>query len=305
MFWRSARTAIETELSVVEQFLPARETNGEDRVRRWAGPALASDARMAIHHVTIAVRGRQALARDETERRALVRRLARVASGRLMLFNLVDDHFHAAARDDRPGVVADALRRVLKARRSDLQLKSAHLEPVGTRAYTNWLVGYILGQSKRHGLGVPTALWTGSCFQDLVGARLLPGFDPKPLRAELPRLGQPDLLEAVGLDAARLEGADDEALERAGAARIVELAMGVHCVGPVLADRSSAAVQACALAAQTARLVDLPLKKIARFLGRTVRAVEYLAGREVDPKALAALRRRLTLEQRVAAGGQR
>lgn len=149
---------------------------------------------------------------------------------------------------------------------------------------------------------MPSALWTGSCFQDLVGARLLPGFDPKPLRAELPRLAQRDLLEAVGLDTAPLDHADDEALARAGAARIVELAMGVHCVGPVLDDRSSSAVRACALAAQTARLVDLSLPAVARFLGRTARAVEYLTGRKIDPKALAALRRRLALEQRVAAG---
>jgi hypothetical protein len=255
---------------------------------------------MTLHHLTIAVRGRQALARDETERRALVRDLARIAAGRLMVFNLVDDHFHGVPRGERPGVLADSLRRVLRARRPDLELKRSHLEPVGTRSYARWLIDYVLGQSARHGLGVPTALWTGSCFQDLVGARLLPGFDARPLRAELPRLVQGDLLEAVGLDLAPLGDADDEALARAGAARIVDLALGVHCVGPVLTDRSASAVRACALAARVARLVKTPLSEIARFLGRSLRSVERLAGRDVDAKAIRALRRRLALEQRVA-----
>ena len=53
---------------------------------------------MSNHHLTIAVRGRTALAREETERRRLVRDLARVGGGQLMLFSLVDDHFHGGIR---------------------------------------------------------------------------------------------------------------------------------------------------------------------------------------------------------------
>jgi hypothetical protein len=46
-------------------------------------------------------------------------------------------------------------------------------------------VTYLLKQPVKHGLDVHPALWTGSCFLDLIGARLIPGFSTAPLRAAL------------------------------------------------------------------------------------------------------------------------
>lgn len=62
------------------------------------------------------------MARDERERRLLVRRLVRVGGDRLMMFSLVDDHLHGAIRAERPGRLADddAVTRVGVARLVDL-----------------------------------------------------------------------------------------------------------------------------------------------------------------------------------------
>lgn len=259
---------------------------------------------MKIAHVVIASRSRRALARDESERRALVRALARVTAGRLLLFNLVDDHLHAVVRAPWPGRMGDVIHRVLRARRPDLKLKRPHVEPVGDQDHLLTLVKYVIRQTARHQLGAASgpamALWTGSCVQDLLGVRVLPGFDAAPLRSELPRLGQRHLVELVGLPVVRIDPADDLELARLGPASIVELAAAVWAVGPELRDKSPPSVAARALALRVASLVGIPLRATAGLLGVGVRAAEKLARRDVSPRALTALRRRLTLEQRIA-----
>lgn len=258
---------------------------------------------MKLFHITIATQGRRALVRDETERRALVRALARVAGAGQLLFNLVDEHLHSVVRTVHPGRLADGLHRVLRSRRRDLVIDPPHVKPVGERAYLLSLVRYVLRQTEHHQVGggaVPLALWTGSCVQDLLGVRLLPGFDTGPLVSELPRLNQREVLELVGLPRERIEPATDEALARAGPGCVVELAAGVHVVGPVLAGRSEAAVRARALAAHVAHRVGVSTRSLARLLGVQLRAVEYLVRRAVDPREVLVLRRRLTLEERAA-----
>lgn len=288
------------------QTLPGDDTHAAVAVGAWNGAALACSAAMTIHHLTIAVRGRLALARDEAEHRALVRTMARVAADRLVVFNAVDDHVHAGIRDAHPRRLADGIHRAISAGRRDLELKSPHLEPVTTRSYLRWLVDYVLDQSSRHGLpGTTTALWTGSCFQDLVGARLLPGFNTAPLRQELPRLRLRELFLTVGLDPTPLEPADDEALLRAGPAKLADLAAGVHAVGPLLLDRTAATVRARALASQVAVMVGIKAAAVARFLGITPRAVRLHAATAPGDRELLAIRRRLALEDRVASRGAR
>lgn len=292
------------ELDTNEQHLLVRGTRCDATSTKllefgWASRVPAGPG-MANYHLTISVRGRRALARDEAERRVLVRAVTTHSAGCLILFCLVDDHFHAVLRSERVGYLASGIHRTLQARRRDLKLEPVHLVEVDTRAYLRWLVPYLLKQPEKHGLGVALALWTGSCFQDLVGARLLPGFSAGPLRDEEPRMRQSDLLRIVGLSVAPLVPADDEALARAGAARLVELAAGVHGVGPVLSGRAAPTVRARALAARVAHDVGVTVTQLARFLGIGERAVRYLLERDVDEREVLALRRRLALEERAA-----
>lgn len=257
---------------------------------------------MPIHHITLAVRGRRALARGEGERRALVRRLVGLGQERLLLFCLVDDHLHCVVRGERARYLARDMGRALVAVRDELELKPASVEPVGSRAHLSSLVRYLLRQPSKHQLPVHPALWSGSCFQDLVGARALPGFSPGVLASELPRLQSRELFEAVGLEPWPLSPAGDEALRRAGPARLVALAAGVHGAEPELRGRASQVVAARTLAAGVARRLEIPSWEIARYAGATPQTVRRLARRSLEAGALGALRRRLALELRSKRG---
>jgi REP element-mobilizing transposase RayT len=255
---------------------------------------------MELVHFTQATEGRRAIAVDEDERRRLVSALARTAGARLLMFCLVDDHLHAALRGARLGLLVRDLRRLLRRRRPDLELEPAHVKPVRTRSHLTSLLDYLLRQPQKHELaGVHPALFGGSCFQDLVGVRLLAGFDTASFRAELPRVSLRDLLPRVGLAAEALEPASDDELRRAGPVRLVELAAATLGVGPALSGRPPTVVRARALSARLAARVGFTPGQLATPLGVDVRSVQRLTldARE-DHRGERALRRRLSLEKR-------
>lgn len=255
---------------------------------------------MPLAHYTQSVQGRLSLARDEQERRAVLRAVARIAGRRLLLSSLVDDHLHVALRSPHPRRLARDLRTALKPLRPALELDPPHVRPVERRAHLEWLVRYFVQQPVKHGLaGVQAALWTGSPFQDLVGARALPRYDTQTITDELPRLRQRHLFLHLGLEPEPLVPADDRALRRAGLERIVRLAGEVLAAGPDLTGRRADRVAAKTLAAVAAEAAGFGARDMALALGITPRAVRYLARRSLDPRALPALRRRLALEERL------
>lgn len=254
---------------------------------------------MTTQHLSLSVVGRLALARDERERRVLVRTFVRASQGRFLAFGLVDDHAHAGLVGPRPRFLARDVRRALAAVRPDLVIEAPYLKHVDTRRYLRWLVTYLLNQSVKHGLDVHPALWTGSCFPDLVGARLLPGFSTAPLRAALPRLRVQNLLEDVGLDPLPLQPVDDDALLGAGAARLAEVAASVHGVGPGLVGRTGPVVKARTLAAVLGVRLGFSRVQLTPFLCASPQAIGRLATRPADPKSERALRLRFALEERV------
>jgi len=252
-----------------------------------------------IVHVSIAARGRAVIAPDEADRRRVVRGLAHRHGERLLLFSLVDDHLHAVLAALRARLAVRGLRETLRATGAT-PLEPAFVRPVETRRHLEWLVRYLLTQPSKHGLGVPDALWTGSSFLDLVGARRLPGFDPGLLRKHLPRLRLRDVFEAVGLEPRPLRPGSDEALERLGPRALIDLATAVHAAPPDLRGRSAEVVAARALAVRVARRTGVPVTTLARLLDRTPRGIRQLAERPVGPREVRALRTRLALEERVA-----
>lgn len=263
---------------------------------------------MANFHITITVRGRRTLAPTETLRRALVRVVARVLGASLLLFSLVDEHLHVVLRCARPRLVAARLRLAVAAVVPDLTLEAPHVKAVDSRAHLLSLVGYLLTQTDHHGLRVPSALWSGSCFLDLMNARVVPGYDARSLREELPRLGKRDLLARVGLSAQPLLPASDDDLARVGVARLLDLATAVLAIGPVITAARSherPVVAARALVARAARLTGASTATIARSLSIDPRAVRRLGARDLDPRLLLALRLRLALEERVAGSAVR
>ena len=255
---------------------------------------------MTIHHMTVSTAGRLSLARNETERRTLVRAFTARGRERLLAFGLVDDHAHAVISTERPRLVARDLRRSLAGVRPDLELDTPHLKRVDTRRYLTWLLNYLASQPLKHGINVHPALWTGSCFQDLVGARLLSPFSCGPLREALPRLRMRTLYREVGLEEISLAPAPDTWLRYAGPARLASLAAGVYGVGPELVGRAQNLTAARALAAGVAAKLGISRAALSRSLGISRQSTARLARRQLDPMAERALRVRFDLEERAS-----
>jgi hypothetical protein len=261
---------------------------------------------MNLAHINFSSVERRTLGRDETERRRQVRAIVRVAGERLAVFNMVDEHLHLLGRSDWPTRRGESVRRVMRACRPDLEFTRPHVRPVRDLRHLQRSVPYVLNQTDHHEVGGShPALWTGSAFLDVVGVRLMPGFRLTVLLQELPRLRQRDLLEAVGLEPVEIVPASDDALLRAGPARIAQLAAAVFAAGETYAGRSDETVKARTLAARVARDLEIATVNMAAFLGAVPRTVNRLAREPVDPRALLALRRRLTLEERVAEARRR
>jgi REP element-mobilizing transposase RayT len=252
-----------------------------------------------LFHLTIASRGRLSLVLDERARRRLVLSLARVAGERLLGFSLVDEHLHTLVRTARPLVLARSIGASIRAQRPGLQLERPDLRRIDSQAYLRRVTSYLVRQPLRHDLPGHPALWTGSYLQDLVGARLLPGFSTAPLEEELSGLPLAELLLSVGLEGSALVPATLEDLARIGVAGIVDLAAGVFAAGPQPAGRARPALQAKTLAARAARATGYPPTEIARFMGLTPGNVRRIVKRtDLHPDAPEALLRRLALLER-------
>jgi hypothetical protein len=224
----------------------------------------------------------------------------------MVLFCVVDDHVHVVLFC---AVDQEARLRVgiLFALRS---LASAHIEPayprpVKTRSHLNWLLRYVLTQPVHHGLQVSPALWSGSCFQDLSGARVLAGLKLRITEA-IPRLQWSKVLSIVGLPGDRgLSPATNMEVREAGAARVVVAVASALGVGPSLAGKRSLVVHARRAAIALCDQAGITRTEVCWALGLPPRSARRLAKDPVDPVVLRAARLRLTLERVVACQGGR
>jgi hypothetical protein len=252
-----------------------------------------------LWHQTIAAEGRLTLFPDEQTVRTCVRTLGRIASNRLLLFSLVDDHLHQLSAGSRSSVGQLARGIALTiGHHVAPELAPTYTKVVDTRRYLRHLVDYFLQQAPHHDLAVHPALWGGSCFLDLVGARIVPGLTLR-LGHWLPRLRLRDLLEAVGLPPHPQHPADDDTLRKLGAFRIASAAAAATCTGPTLAGRDRLTVLARATAATLAQQSGISRREIADALGTTARTMRRLLDHPPDVKLVRATRIRLSLEETV------
>ena len=165
---------------------------------------------MDTFHVTLATEERTALCSSNTDRVRAAASVTRTCGRELLLFCVVDDHVHLVLRGTakRVGQLAGNVSQSL--RRSGTPLDRARIRPVSSRSHLRTLVRYVLDQTTHHTLSTAPhpALWPGSSFWDLVGARAMPGFGATPLREALPRLTSDDVWGAVGLPALEPESGD-------------------------------------------------------------------------------------------------
>lgn len=266
-------------------------------------------------HATWSTESRLPLAPDEVTRRAMVRAIARVAGVATSLFCVVDDHVHVvlfcteAERGRRVQALSLAFAAI-----SPVPLGPAHVRPVRDRTHMLWLANqYLLNQPAKHGLATHLALWSGSCFPDIAGARVLPGLTLR-LADALPRWRPGDAYVAVGLPRVPLVPADDLMVRQAGASRLVAAAASAAGIDPTLSGTGAAVVgarlavvaigQTCGLAtAELAFALRVTQQAVTRLGRRLASADAGSARREPSvPHAalLAATRMRLALEDAAA-----
>lgn len=267
---------------------------------------------MQVWHLTWSTASRHPIAAQESERRALVRLLGRVAGDSIALFCIADDHVHVVLFCTGParGRIAQALSLALAAACSET-LCPAHTRRVDERSHLVWLANqYILCQPIKHGLASHPALWSGSCFPDLVGARVIPGLRLRIFDA-FPRWRLGDAFVAVGLPRVPLIPTEDALARRLGASRAVA-AVASACAGDVgLRGRGDCEALGRLAAARICGAATISAGEIAFALGITPQAVNRLIRRaaEAGPEGagpddldrlVAAARLRLALEQVVA-----
>jgi len=214
-------------------------------------------------------------------------------------FCIVDEHVHVAVTADaaRSGHLA---RTILLAIRpyASVRLDPAHVRPVATRRHLEWLVEYILDQPRHHDLAVHPALFSGSCFADLVGARLVPGLKIR-IREVLGRFRLRTAFEAVDVAATRLVPSSNEQVRRVGASVLAEVAAAALCVVHPLRGKTARATLARAACCQLARDAGIANTEVAHAVDITRQGVSQLARRTIDRRVVRAVRMRLALRQRV------
>lgn len=249
-------------------------------------------------HAVLCHRDRDPVGVGEAGRLRVLRRVVRAAGGWLLGWCVVDDHLHLLLACDarRAGIIARSVSQAL-----DVPLAPAWIKPVRGRRYRRWAIDYLLLQPRKHGLPCHPALWSGSCFVDLVGARWLPGFRPSLLMQGLPRLRLRELFLLLDLGPEPLAPAADQRLFERGPTGLIGACFAALGAAPIERSKQPLQVEARVLACASAREVGLRLPDVAAALGVHASTARRLADRAVRPQARSALRRRIALEDRVAA----
>jgi hypothetical protein len=252
---------------------------------------------MSEFHLTIASVERLTLFPAEAAVRAAVRAIARVVGSETALFCIVDDHLHMVVIGDRgrTGRIAQAVGTSLGPL-TEARLQPAFVKPVESRSHMERLLGYLLCQPDHHQVARRWPLWTGSCFLDLAGARVLPGLRLRLVEA-LPRFDLRDAYHEVGLPPEPVGPVAIEEIRVFGIVRLVEASAACLAVGPDLRGRDASVVEVRAVAARLAQAAGIPRDEMAFGLKVTPQTAGRLLQRSVDEAALRAVRQRLALER--------
>jgi REP element-mobilizing transposase RayT len=256
---------------------------------------------MSIWHITIGVTDRHPCFGDEARLLVAVRALVRTAGTWTLMFCIVDEHVHLAVKCDREraGRIAQATALAVRPYVGGNGLEPARIRPVSGNRHLDNLVGYLVRQPAKHGVNGHPALWGGSCFLDLVGARVIDGFDPKRIAAAYPRYRVARLHDAVGLAGASPAPASLDTVHRIGLARLVEATAAAHAV-PDLSGRARPANTVRATAARLGLEAGFRCLEVSDALGVHRSQIGRLARRAREDLATAA-RVRLSLEEAIRA----
>ena len=224
-----------------------------------------------------------------------------------MLFCIVDEHVHVVVLCDRRrcGYLARALKLALAA------IAVVPLQPVYTgiihgRNHMEKTHRYVLQQPAHHNLAGHPALWSGSCFLDLSGARCIPGLQLR-LHDVLPRVTLEKSFEHLCLAASPLRPASPDEIRALGSKALVTAAASACAAAPELQGRQAETARARRAACVLARASGIPMTEMSWALEIHPGSARKLAGQDVAPEVLDAVCTFLALQKSVqcARSGQR
>ncbi len=254
---------------------------------------------MRPKHVTWSTEGRLPFFPGEALRRRAVRKLVACGGAELGLYCIVDEHVHGLFNG--PDVVVS--RRIRACTRSLRQLAvipldAPRIRAINSRAHLENAVGYVLDQPEHHGLPEHSALWSGNCVADIVGARWIEGAELC-TNLLLPRFRPSDALGAVGLPGWPLEPATLADVATVGAYGLVRAAASALCVALPLDSQLPHVVSAKRVACVLALEAGLALAGVAEAGGFSWRSARRLAAQPIPVQARRAVLPWLALEEGV------
>jgi len=253
---------------------------------------------MTYWHIRLSSENRLPLFESEARRRRALCVMVRVLAGCLVLFCVVDDHAHVVivCPEELLARIRSSLWQSL-APIVDQPLAPSYVKRVENRHHLERLVRYFLEQTDHHGLSENPALYSGSCYQDLIGARIIDGWQPR-LFTALPRWREEDLHRIVGLPADRLAPASDDAVRAAGAPRVAFAAAMSNAADPSLRGNAASTVLARTVAAHVGAAAGIAREEMSWPLDITPRALRRMEARPVTAEQTRAARLCIALVDR-------
>lgn len=253
---------------------------------------------MNHYHITISTQSRKPLFLNDNQYHSGLRALARV-SAELNLFCFADDHVHLliSSAEETISRTAGIFQKVLGKTTSE-SLNPAHITPVESRIHAQRLLPYIITQPEHHNFKSHKALWRGSCFPDLVGARYISGMKLQ-VDKLLPRFHISQALQLAGIGVSSLKAADNVEIREAGLSRLKEASIDALAGDRPLEGRDTLTVTARAVISHIALEVGFRPLDIADVLDISRQSVYNLRKIEISKKAVVAVRKRLCLENLV------
>ncbi|MBT3220857.1 MAG: hypothetical protein HN348_17370 [Proteobacteria bacterium] len=248
---------------------------------------------MHSYQVTLSRKGRPTLFVTSEDLTWAVATIVRTTHGKSPLFSIVDEHVHVVIPGDAfaVGRMCSGLVRAFN-HKLGYKLNKAHISLVNGGDHLDTLIAYYLRQPAKHDLntGHP-ALWPGSCFMDLIGARCLSGFDRHLIHRHLPRLRTERFTRVIGLPP--IIPATDQELKLAG---LTQLAQGAKAATDGKSEQQRRGRVAIA---QLAKHLGFRNLDIAEVLQTHPRTIGKLASAPAEPRLVQAIRLQISLNNAI------
>jgi hypothetical protein len=275
-------------------FVPLRASDAPNwQLQQWD----FQEAIMNVWHIRFSSEERFVLFPDEQTRRAALRRLVKIAGNVMVLFCIVDEHIHEIVTCDhkRAGRIRQATHRSLQPMTS-VKLEPSYIKEVENRRHLELLVRYVLTQVEHHALSnAHPALWSGSCFLDMIGARVLENLHLQ-LNRLLPRFKLRQAYSYVGLPQQEIRPLNNQGIRARGIGDLIGASSSVLAADPSLAGKMQPVVRARRAVVHLANQVGFSRADVGWALQISRRGIRSILQKQESESMLHAIRLHLALE---------